>query len=377
MSKKIKLLTIIETLGKGGAERVLVNTLPKLQKLGIECEVAILFNRDDLAMELEEYGIKVHRLNLSYKWNILEAIYKLSKLIRLKKYDILHAHLFFAYFYTGLSKIFSSPRIKRVVTFHNLGFDEYPANTFIKKIRKKLDCYILKRFDKKTAVSKAVKEHFQKHCNINDIDIINNSFPLSSFNKYITMKDNNNISFFQEEENSFTILTPGRFVEKKGHKYLIEAIKILNKKYNNFQFLFIGDGALKEKLEQIIPNNVIIKSAIPHKDLMQLYNEVDIIVIPSVFEAFGLVVGEAMIMKKPIVATNVDGILEMITDKKEGLLVPPKNPQALADAIEKLYLNKDLREKLSKNAIEKIKQFDTKIISQQWKNYYEDMMDEK
>jgi glycosyltransferase involved in cell wall biosynthesis len=374
MSKDIKLLTIIETLGKGGAERVLVNILPELQKLGLECEVAILFNRDDLAKELEEYKIKVHRLNLSYKWNIFEGIYKLNRLIKENRYDIVHAHLFFAYFYTGLSKLFFL-RVKRVVTFHSLTFDVYSANSLWKKIRKFIECIILRlSFNRYTAVSNAVKKHFQQHCSIKKIDVIFNSFPIEKLTNVLEIGNKN--SSVRIKKDKFLILTAGRLVKEKGHKYLIEAIKILNKKYNNLQFLFIGDGPLKDEFKQIIPNNVIIKSAIPHKDLMKLYNEVDIIVIPSVFEAFGLVVGEAMIMQKGIVATNVDGIVEMIDHEKEGLLVPPKNPQALANAIEKLYLDINLREKLSKNAREKIKQFDTKIIAQEWKNYYEDMLNE-
>ena len=374
MSKDIKLLTIIETLGKGGAERVLVNILPELQKLGLECEVAILFNRDDLAKELEEYKIKVHRLNLSYKWNIFEGIYKLNRLIKENRYDIVHAHLFFAYFYTGLSKLFFL-RVKRVVTFHSLTFDVYSANSLWKKIRKFIECIILRlSFNRYTAVSNAVKKHFQQHCSIKKIDVIFNSFPIEKLTNVLEIGNKN--SSVRIKKDKFLILTAGRLVKEKGHKYLIEAIKILNKKYNNLQFLFIGDGPLKDEFKQIIPNNVIIKSAIPHKDLMKLYNEVDIIVIPSVFEAFGLVVGEAMIMQKGIVATNVDGIVERIDHEKEGLLVPPKNPQALANAIEKLYLDINLREKLSKNAREKIKQFDTKIIAQEWKNYYEDMLNE-
>ena len=76
----MKILSIIETLGSGGAERVLVNTLPELQKQGIDCEVVILFERDDLAGELEVEGIKVHRLHLSNKWNVIEGISKLKSI---------------------------------------------------------------------------------------------------------------------------------------------------------------------------------------------------------------------------------------------------------------------------------------------------------
>ncbi len=371
----MKILSVIETLGKGGAERVLVNTLPALQKLGIECEVAILFETDDLAEELEVQGIKVHRLHLSHKWNVVEGIYKLNQLLKSHHFDIIHAHLFFAYFYTGLVKLFQS-NIKTVTTFHNLGFDEYPANTLWKKIRKRLDHLIVtKSFDRTTAVSNAVKEHYEKHFSLHDIDVIYNSFPIDEFEKY-QQKESSHIleKYFHVKRGDFIVLTPGRFVEKKGHKYLMEAIERLNNKYINIIFLFVGRGPLQKILQEQSPSNVRFIPEIQHAELMKLYKEVDLIVIPSIYEAFGLVVGEAMIMEKGIVATAIDGILEMVVNEEEGLLVPAKNSEALANAIERLYTDAALRKNLAANAKEKIKQFDTKIIAKQWKTYYEEML---
>jgi len=376
MSKTIKLLSIIETLGKGGAERVLVNTMPDLKKSGIECEVAILFDRDDLAKELEEKGIKVHRLNLSYKWNIFEGIYKLNRLIKKNQYDIVHAHLFFAYFYTGLIKVFNK-NIKTVLTFHNLAYNAYPANTFIKKLRKKLDKFVVnKLIDKKTAVSNAVKQHFNKHLNVTNIEMIPNSFPIKNLRNYYEINENILKQYNLDNKDNFIILTPGRLVKEKGHLYLIEAVKILNKKYNNLIFLFVGEGPLKDNLRNIAPSNIYFLGEMSHDKLMKLYNEVDLVVIPSIHEAFGLVVGEAMIMKKSIIATDIDGIKEIIENTKEGLLVPPKNSKALADAIERLYKNKLLRMKLAENGYKKIQQFDSNIIIKKWKNFYEELINE-
>lgn len=371
----MKILFIIETLGRGGAERVLVNTLPELKKLGLKCEVAILFDRDDLAEELEKKGVIVHRLNLSYKWNIPEGVYKLYTLSRRGNYDIIHAHLFFAYFYTGLVKL-CQPKIKTVTTFHNLAFNAYPANSLVKKIRKWLDCKIVTNlFDKTTAVSTAVKTHYKKYFYLDNIDIIFNSFPIEQFKEYKQNKSDNILEEYVDKKDSdFVVLTAGRYVETKGHKYLIDAIKILNQKYSNLIFLFIGKGPLESFLNEQAPSNLKIISEINHSELMKIYKQVDLIVVPSVYEAFGLVVGEAMIMEKPIVATEVDGIVEMVTHEKEGLLVPPKDSKALALAIERVYSDKVLRAYLTKHAKEKIKSFDTKIIARQWKEYYEGMI---
>jgi glycosyltransferase involved in cell wall biosynthesis len=226
----------------------------------------------------------------------------------------------------------------------------------------------LKRFDKKTAVSKAVKQHYEKHLHLKSVDVFYNAFPLDNFEKYR--------SDHHKPNERFTILTPGRLVEEKGHRYLFEAIEILNKRGYDFEFLIAGRGPLEEYCLAKTQNakNIQLIPELTHSKLMKLYNEVDLIVIPSIYEAFGLVVGEAMIMGVPVVATSVYGIIEIIKSGKEGLKVPPGDPSALADAIEKMYLDEPLRRKFVENAQEKIKQFDTKTIILKWKTYYEDLL---
>ena len=378
MWDSIKLLSVIETLGKGGAERVLVNTLPELRRIGIDCEVAILFDRDDLAHELEAKGIKVHRLGLSYKWNIFEGVSKLHKLVKSNDYDIVHAHLFFAYFYTGLVKMIN-PKIKTISTFHNLGYNTYPADNILKKLRKRIDAFIVNRFiDKKTAVGGAVKKHYEEHLHVEDIDVIYNSFPLEEIGKYeIDDRDEVLKKYVMTSPYDTFSITPGRLVKEKGHKYLLEAIEGLEKDMKLCHFI-VGSGPLENKIVAMVQNmkldNVILIPSLEQSELFSLIEACDMVVIPSISEAFGLVVGEAMIMKKPIVATNVDGIVEMIENEQEGLLVPPKDSQSLADAMERLYHNKQLCESLAGNATEKIKKFDVKIIAKQWQAYYAEML---
>ena len=375
----MKILFLIETLGNGGAERVLVNTLPELQKLGIECEVAILFERDDLAVELEEEGITVHRLHLTYKWNVIEGIAKLYQLLKINNYDILHAHLFFAYFYTGLVKLFY-PEIKTVTTFHNLAYNTYPANTLVKKLRKRVDAFIVnKLIDKKVAVSHAVKEHYSKHLNITDVDLIFNSFPLVSIDNSLNVESNEILKKYADVSlyDLFSI-TPGRLVKEKGHIYLLESIERLDKSAIQLCHFIVGTGPLEEDIKRVIAekklSNVILISALQQKTLFDLIKACHIVVIPSTSEGFPMVVGECMALGKPIVATKISGVVDMIDDGKEGLLIPSENVDALASVIQKMIDRPDLRDTLAINAKEKIKQFDTRIIAKQWKAYYEEML---
>ncbi|HQR74647.1 MAG: hypothetical protein B7X69_02765 [Sulfurovum sp. 39-42-12] len=375
----MKILSIIETLGKGGAERVLVNTLPELKKLGIECEVVILFERDDLAEELEAYGIKVHRLHLSYKWNVIEGVLKLNRLLRDNHYDIIHVHLFFAYFYTGLVKLLH-PKVKTVTTFHNLAFDTYPANTLMKKLRKKLDAFVVnKLIDKKVAVSHAVREHYATHLNINHVDLIFNSFPLDVMDTTLFAERTEVLNTYADSTlfDTFSI-TPGRLVKEKGHDTLLEAMAKVNENGIKLCHFIVGSGPLEEEIRSKVAekklSNVVFIAGLPQEELFTLIKTCDFVVIPSVSEGFCMVVGEAMALGKAVVASNISGIVDMIEDEKEGLLVPPKDSHALAEAIERLYKDKALRNLLAMNAKEKIKLFDTKSIAKQWKAYYEGMM---
>ncbi|WP_373032847.1 glycosyltransferase family 4 protein [Sulfurovum sp.] len=379
MSKKIKILSVIETLGNGGAERVLINTLPALQKIGIECEVAILFETDDLAEELEMQGIKVHRLHLSHKWNVVEGIYKLNQLIKKHHYDIIHAHLFFAYFYTGLIKLFHT-NVKTVTTFHNLGYNTYPATTFVKKLRKNLDAFVVNKLvDKKVAVSGAVRDHYVAHLNISHVDVIFNSFPLGQIDTAQDIKATEILKkYVNASKYDLFSITPGRLVKEKGHTYLLEAIERLDKVTIKLCHFIVGSGPLEEDIKSEIKEkkllNVVLIPGLLQEDLFQFIRACDFVVVPSISEGFGMVVGEAMALVKPIVATDIDGVVDMIENNKEGLLVPAKNSEALAKAIERLYNDAALRDSLAENAKEKIKQFDTKIIAKQWKAYYEEML---
>jgi len=379
MASRIKLLSVIETLGNGGAERVLVNTLPTLKKLGLDCEVVILFDPDDLAKELEKEGIKVHRLQLTYKWNVIEGIFKLNRLLKNNHYDIIHAHLFFAYFYAGLVMLFNT-NVKTVTTFHNLGYDTYPAYTMIKKLRKKLDAFVVNRLiDKKVAVSSAVKEHYSLHLHIPEVDLIFNSFPLELIDNTMKIERQEILTQYVDVDvyNTFSI-TPGRLVKEKGHRYLLEALEQINKDGLELCHFIVGAGPLKEKIKNGITkkrlSNVLLIDTLVQKELFELIRACDFVVIPSVSEGFPMTVGECMALEKPIVATVISGVVDMIKNQKEGLLVPAKDSKALTKAIERLCTDPELRKSLAENAKVKITRFDTKIIAKQWKQYYERML---
>jgi glycosyltransferase involved in cell wall biosynthesis len=147
----------------------------------------------------------------------------------------------------------------------------------------------------------------------------------------------------------FTILSVARLVEKKGHRYLLEACNILTKRgISKFICKIIGDGPLKNDLEELTIeyglNNVVqFAGALPSDKVVYILKEADLFVLPCVVAKDGDMDGipyaliEAMALGKPVISTCVSGIPELIKDGV-GILVPPGNSEALARAIEEIYL---------------------------------------
>jgi glycosyltransferase involved in cell wall biosynthesis len=150
------------------------------------------------------------------------------------------------------------------------------------------------------------------------------------------------------------ILFIGRKVPYKGPQVLIDALPIICKEYPKTLAVFIGpdyffgsysgsySAILKEKAQKLgVEKNVLIKSFVPDDDLRMYLNAADMLVCPSIWqEPFGKVVIEASACEKPIVATRVGGLPELVKNNENGILIPPNNPASLANAVIHLLSNK-------------------------------------
>lgn len=145
----------------------------------------------------------------------------------------------------------------------------------------------------------------------------------------------------------------GRLVWQKGFEYLLRAIPKITENQPNSRFLFVGEGPLRNRLEDLAKNLNILHKVIFTgflADVNEVLANIDILVIPSVLEGFPMITLEAMAMQKPIVATHIPGISEQISDGEEGILVPPGDPRALAKAVLLLVKDKELASKVGNSA---------------------------
>lgn len=158
----------------------------------------------------------------------------------------------------------------------------------------------------------------------------------------------------------FEVLYVGRIDSGKGLNSLLTATRILRRdKGINAKTVLVGDGSQKNQLirksEKLgIKNNIFFYGGVPHKDLPEIYNSCDVFCLPSEHEGFPVVNLEAMACQKPVVTTDLDSTREQIDHGRDGLLVEPQNPVAIADEIEKLYFDDNLREKIGEKARKKV-----------------------
>jgi len=146
-------------------------------------------------------------------------------------------------------------------------------------------------------------------------------------------------------------VTVGRFVDQKGHKYLIEAAAKIIKKYNNITFLLIGDGPLRNDiLNAITKHNLeehfFMTGMMDWFDLELLGS--DMMIHPSVEEPFGIAVLEGMRASLPVIASKVGGIPEVVDEDKTAKLVPPADPDKLAETILELLQSPDKLSEMGK-----------------------------
>lgn len=177
------------------------------------------------------------------------------------------------------------------------------------------------------------------------------------------------------------ILFLGALAPYKGPDILLKAFGIVLKHNSNIKLIFAGDGTLKEELKEIaqkagIDEHIRFVGFIKEKLKPMYFNIADIFVLPSTvtLEMFGIVNLEAMACSVPIIASEIGGIPDVIKDEENGLLVPPKDPEALAKAIIKLLNNEELALKLGETGRKMVQQkYKWNIVAQETEKVYENM----
>ena len=171
----------------------------------------------------------------------------------------------------------------------------------------------------------------------------------------------------------------GRLEFRKGVNYLLKAFLDIKKQMPNTRLLICGPGKrLRKRYEGWVENNkledVVFTGMVSHEEQPRYYKTADIFCAPATSrESFGLILLEAMATGKPIVATNIEGFANVVTEGEEGLLVPPMNNNALAAALLTLLQDKEKRLQMGQKGIITAQKYRWEDISQRILDFYEEI----
>lgn len=384
--KKIKILYLITQTDPGGAQKYVFDLTTNLDKNKYEIEIGVGRCKDQIWIEtLKEKEFKIWRLKQLTRainpWRDFLSAFELFDLFEKSKPDIIHLNsskigstgAVVGWFYKKLY----NRNLKIIYTAHGFVFNE-PMNFFKRKFylwSEKISGYCKDKIicvseqDKITALNNHIAHHKK-------FITIHNGIDLNKLN--FLDKNDARKKFFtnyklQVTSYNYIIGTIANLYETKGILYLVRSTKILNEKFKNIAIVVIGEGPQRELLEKEIKKLNLEKIVFlvgTFENASQYLPGFDIFCLPSIKEGFPYAPLEAMAAGLPIVATSVGGILEIIEPEANGLVVQPKKPHELATALEKLLNNPKLRNKLSKNNLEKVKQFSLEKMIRETEKVY-------
>ncbi|MEW6684871.1 MAG: glycosyltransferase family 4 protein [Candidatus Edwardsbacteria bacterium] len=339
------------------------------------------------------FGLKVHRFRYFFKrWEyltheettpdrfqrsifykflslfyILGGIIGMVKLMQRERYDIVQAHWPFPHTIFG----YFAKRIggaKLISTFYGVELRWIKAQLpfFLPLIR-----WIIRKSDCLTAISSYTAKEIK--------DILAREVAIIPYTSTILRDEAKEVT--SEKDSKKRILFVGRLVERKGVEYLIDAFNLIAGKIEA-KLIIVGEGPERHRLEELVKSyglkeRVVFKGRICQEELERCYANCDVFVLPAIVdskgdtEGLGVVLLEAMSYKKPVIASNLGGIVDIVRDGESGILVPEKNPQKLAEAILKILEDKDYARRLGEKGYRFAKEnFSLERIVRRWLELY-------
>lgn len=313
----MKVLHVINNLAGGGAERLLINFLQNIDNT--DNDTFKIITLVDNKIDYEVTGLDIIPLTSKSKRFSFHKLYELYKFINKEKFDIVHCHLFPTQYYVAILRIFISKKTIFLTTEHNT--TNKRRNFFIFRF---IDKLMYRAFEKIIFISEGAKEQFSlDYHSIKQLIVIPNAIPITSFaSDSIQIKNLNT---------KIKLLMVARFSEQKDQMTVIKTIELLDSK---FTLTFVGDGPKKNYcIDYVTKRNLQDRISFVDftADIVSIYKNHDIFVLSSFWEGFGLVVIEAMAVGLPVIASDVDGLREVVDDA--GLLFEVSNSNDLKNKI--------------------------------------------
>lgn len=306
----------------------------------------------------------------------LSELFSTIKIIRKEKIDVIHSHWLVPQGFVGaiIKKINKIPHIATVHAADVFGLERLP-------FKQKIANFIVKNSDKIIVVSSYIGEKL--------LGLISPELKIDIEKKMLILPMGVDIQSFQNTndktkllseyniKSKFNLLFLGRLAEKKGISYSIKAMPKIVSKAKDVNYLICGDGHLREELEQLVKkmnleDYIRFTGFVSNKEKIDYLTLADILIVPSIVvqsgetEGLPVVILEGLAAGKPIIASNVSGVKDVIRDGWNGFLVEQKNPEQIAEKVLELLGNGVLKAEFSKNALTSGKNYDWELISRKY-----------
>lgn len=371
---KPRILFLHPNLNVGGAEQNRLSILKYINKEKYDIKLCCLTKKGLIGDEIESLGFPVDCLGVSDRSFNLKTTISLYRYFKKNNFSLLHTclsntnlHGRIAARLAGVPVIISEEQSEYERYNPHLGVFFKPLNRFLSQFT-----------DKIITCSEKTKEVIAKEENIpkDKFLVLHNVIDKDKFNSLSSKKKL--MEEFGLSDKDIVIGYVATLTKRKGHVYLLEAFKILTGSFENLKLALVGDGSLKDELELWVSKNNLKDRVIftgQRRDIAGILSTFSVFVSPAMFEAFGIVLIEAMYMGLPCVAFRVGGIPEVIQDGSTGFLVNPGNSTALAQAVMQLLNDPLLASRLGQNGRRRVEEnFTADKYAQLLGNLYDSLL---
>ncbi|MCE7058627.1 glycosyltransferase [Dyadobacter sp. CY343] len=325
----MKVLHLVSKLGKGGAEKLLVDILPVYKEMGIEVDLLLLSeigSEPAFLTSLRQKGIKIYHLGSDSVYSPL-YILRLRNFLSRHKYDIIHTHLFPALYWIALASRISAKKPVLVYTEHSTQ-NKRANKGYLRWIEKSM----YSSLDKIVAVSNNVRDFLVgRVAPPEQVMVITNGVNIDSFSSAPIYDSSYWLKHFNLPEDSIKLMMTARINYPKDHATLVDALALLPE---NYYLLLVGDGPDRLVIEQLAVSHNLSQRVVFtgfRQDIPSLMKSVDINILSSAYEGMSGVALEGLASGKPFLGTNVPGINDVVPSSE--MLFEYRNAKQLAEKI--------------------------------------------
>jgi glycosyltransferase involved in cell wall biosynthesis len=372
-SQKPSVLHLISSSGFLGAEHILIELASHANLSGLDVTIGVFENSRNPNYELvnvaRKQGLEVKIFPCEGRFD-RNTVKMIRDYIKRSDINLLHSHNYKSNFFAWIA-LSSQKSVKWVITNHGRRLGQM---LFLYHF---INILIMRRADKVIAVSEEIAFEMKKQgISEKKIILIHNGV---DFDKFTNIKTTDELRrSFGFNGTSKIVGTVASLSPEKGHVYLLKAARQVIEKCPECCFLIVGDGGQRQILEEKTSHLGLMEKVLftgSRKDVPEILSILDVFVLPSLKEGLPMALLEAMASKVPVIATSVGAIPMVVEDGMSGMLIPPKNSDAIAEAINTMLSDGNSAKEMALRGFEKVRDhYSSKHMAEKYLTVYKDLL---